>query len=166
MGTYMGAKAAMRQRLEDNWTTTRIIGPNETPADPWPPTTTDPAFPDFPKKAPFVFFEVVSLPGQNLRGVGTPGDHLSVTRGFIYAHVFVPVGSGDELAGQYAEEIGEIFRTSVFYNSGDGCYVRTWVPRVDEGGDGGGDADEIADVSSGNWFRQTMSVPFEYWHQG
>lgn len=166
MGSYMGAKAAIRQRLEDNWTITRIIGPNEVPDDPWPPTIADPNFPDLPNLAPFVYFEIATLPGQNLRGVGTPGDHLSVTRGFIYAHVMVPNGTGTELAGQYAEQIGEIFRTAVFYNTGDGCYVRTWVPRVDEGGSAGVDDDEIADVTAKNWFRQTMSCPFEYWHQG
>lgn len=166
MGTYMGAKAAIRQRLDDNWTTTRIIGHNETPADPWPPTTADPDFPDVPNLAPFVFFEVATLPGQSNRGVGTPGDHVAVTRGFIYAHVFVPKGDGTTLAGQYAEQIGEIFRNAVFYNNGDGCYVRTWVPRVDEGGNAGVGDDEIADITAANWFRQSMSVPFEYWHQG
>lgn len=166
MGTYMGAKAAIRQHLEDNWTLTRVVGQNEKPADPWPPTEVDLDFPDFPTLAPFVYLEITSLPGQSLRGIGVPGDNVSVTRGFIYAHVFAPAGGGDTLAGQYAEQIGELFRTTVLYNTGDGCYVRTWVPRVDEGGSAGVGADEIADVTAGNWFRQTMSVPFEYWHVG
>ena len=165
MGSYTQAKDTVRSFLEANWTTTRIAFQNETPADPWPPTEVDPNFPDFPSVAPFAYFEMASLPGQNIRGAGTPGAQLSQTDGFIYVHVFVPSNTGDTLATTYAEAIGELFRNKVPYNPGDGCYLRTWVPRVDEGGDAG-DNSEIADVNAGNWFRVTMSVPFQYFHRG
>lgn len=163
MGSYAEAKAAARAVLEDNWLTTRKVYQNEVPADPWPPQETVPGS-SFPQMQPWVYFEMTTMPGQQIRGVGLPGDHLSQTNGFIYVHVFVPAGTGDAVAGQYAEQIGELFRARKLYEA-DGCYLRTWVPRVDEGGDAGA-ASEIAGVNTGNWFRQTMSVPFQYFHQG
>lgn len=162
MSDYPGAKAAIRQRLVDGWSTTRITFQNETPADPWPPTTGDPTFPDL---APWVHLEIASLPGGGMRGAGVPGSQVWATYGYIYTHVFVPAGTGDAVATQYATTIGELFRAKVFYDSGDGCYVRTWMPRVDEGGDASDQAD-LAWTNTGSWFRVTMSVPFEYWHRG
>lgn len=163
MGSYSAAKAAVRAHLEAHWATTRIAYQNETPADPWPPKAVVPGS-SFPKLQPWVYFEMSTMPGQTIRGVGVPGDQLSQTNGFIYAHVFVPDGTGEETATQYAEAIGELFRSKKLYEA-DGCYLRTWVPRVDEGGKGSDD-DEIAGVNAGNWFRVTMSVPFQYFHQG
>ena len=157
------AKAAAKAVLSTNWATTRIAYQNETPDDPWPPQSTPPGS-SFPQMEPFVFFEMVTMPGQQIRGVGLPGDHLSQTQGMIYVHVLVPTGSGEETATQYAEAIGEFYRTNVLYED-DGCYLRTWVPRVDEGGDAGA-ASEIAGVNTGSWFRCSMSVPFVYYHQG
>lgn len=163
MGSYAAAKAAAKAVLSTNWTTTPIAYQNETPDEPWPPQSTPPGS-SFPQMQPFVFFEMVTMPGQQIRGVGVPGDHLSQTNGFIYAHVFTPAGTGEEAATQYAETIGELYRAKVLYDDG-GCYLRTWVPRVDEGGDAGA-ASEIAGVNTGSWFRCSMSVGFQYFHQG
>lgn len=162
MGSYGAAKAAVKAALVAGWTTTRIAYQNEVPADPWPPVVTGGG--TFPTMAPFVYFEMATMPGQSIRGVGVPGDHLSETSGFIYVHVFVPDGTGETLATQYAETIGNLFRSKKLYEA-DGCYLRTWVPRVDEGGDAAAQS-EIAGVNAGNWFRVTMAVPFQYFHQG
>lgn len=160
MGSLAGAKAAIRQRLETNWATTRITVSNEVPAEPWPPTEPDPAAPEFPRLVPWVHLEIVTLRNE-MRGAGMPGKQVWQADGFIYVHVFVPAGSGDHLANQYADEIGEIFRGALFYNeANDGCYVRCWAPRSDEGGSATTDAD------LGNWHRVTMSCPFQYWHRG
>lgn len=150
MADFAGAKAAIRARLVDNWTATRITFQNEAPAAPWPPVDAD----GFPMA--FVNLEIASLP-SSMAGAGVPGSQVWRNPGFIYVHVFVPSGSGDAVATQYATDIGEIFRGEVFYQDAPGCYVRTWAPRVDGGGSGDDD---------GNWFRVTMSVPFEYWHRG
>lgn len=163
MGSYTAAKAAAKAVLTGGWSTTRIAYQNEVPADPWPPQATPPGS-SFPKPQPWVYFEMVTMPGQTIRGVGLPGDHLSQTNGFIYVHVLVPAGSGEATATEYAEQIGELYRSKKLYEA-DGCYLRTWVPRVDEGGNAGADS-EIAGVNTGNWFRVTMSVPFQYFHQG
>jgi hypothetical protein len=163
MGSYGAAKAAVRAALVAGWTTTRIAYQNEVPADPWPPVAVVPGS-SFPAMQPWVYLEMVTMPGQAIRGVGVPGDHLSQTNGMIFVHVFVPDGTGEGIATQYAEAIGELFRAKKPYEA-DGCYLRTWVPRVDEGGDAGAQS-EIAGVNTGNWFRASMSVPFQYFHQG
>jgi len=163
MGSYGAAKAAVKAALEAGWTTTRIVYQNEVPADPWPPTAVMPGS-SFPAMQPWVYFEMTTMPGQTIRGVGVPGDHLSQTNGMIFVHVFVPDGTGEATATQYAEQIGELFRAKKPYEA-DGCYLRTWIPRVDEGGDAGAQS-EIAGINAGNWFRVSMSVPFQYFHQG
>lgn len=165
MADYAGAKAAIRQRLIDNWTATRITFQNEVPQDPWPPSTPDPDAPDFPVLAPWVHLEIFTLPGGGIQGVGVPGAHVTRTDGYIYVHVFVPAATGDGTASQLAWQIGEIFRSKVFYQAAPGCYVRTWIPRVDEGG-AASTVSDIEHANTGNWFRVTMSVPFEYWHRG
>lgn len=163
MGSYDGAKDAVKAALETGWTATRKAYQNETPADPWPPSAVVPGS-SFPQLQPWVYLEMATMPGQTIRGVGVPGDQLSQTNGMIFVHVLVPAGTGDKLAGQYAEAIGELFRSKKLYEA-DGCYLRTWVPRVDDGGDAGAQS-EIAGVNTGNWFRVSMSVPFQYFHQG
>lgn len=148
---------SIRERLTANWSTTPITFQNEEPPDPWPPTVADPDAPSFPKPAPWVHMEVLGS-GSEMRGAGKPGSQVWIYDGLIAIHVFVPIGSGDALARQHAVALGEIFRAKVFYqNVTPGCYVRTWAPRVGEG--------EKAD-HDGNWYRVTMSCPFEYWHRG
>lgn len=156
MSDYAGAKAAIKARLVANWTTTRITYENDVPDSPWPPTVSDANTPDFPTLAPWVHLDIRSI-AAGLKGAGKPGSHISVTDGFIYVHVFVPADTGIAVADQYAVNIGEIFRTKVFYNAGDGCYVRTWTPRV-------GDAERGND--DGTYYRVTASIPFEYYHRG
>ncbi|NGP18920.1 hypothetical protein [Devosia aurantiaca] len=151
MADFAGAKAAIRQRLVDLWTATPIAFQNEKPEGEWPPVDAD----GFASDA-WVLLEVEATRSA-MRGAGSPGQQIWVDEGFIYVHVFVPTGSGDQMASQHATAIGELFRGAVFYRETPGCYVRTWAPRID----GGGSGDD-----NGNWFRITMSVPFEYWHLG
>lgn len=156
MADYAGAVAAIKQRMIDNWTTTPIVFRNP------PPDSYDPSS---NAQQAWVYFEVVGN-GSELRGAGKPGDHIWIYRGFVFAHVFVPARSGDELARQYAVAIGEIFRAQGFYNDGSGAIVRTWAPRTDDGGSAlhGPQSGIIND--DGNWFRVTCSIPFEYLHRG
>lgn len=146
MADYAGAVAAIKQRMIDNWTTTPIVFQNKS----------DEYDPGSDSQAPWVYFEVVGN-GSDLRGAGSPGDHIWLYRGLIAAHVFVPVNSGIEIAQQYAVEIGEIFRAKGFYNDGQGRIVRTWSPRTDGG---------ESDADDGNWFVVTCRIPFEYLHRG
>jgi hypothetical protein len=149
--SYDGAVAAIRARLVANWATTRITYQNETPAAPWPPVDGNGVL------QAWVNLEIAGT-GSEIYGQGSPGNNTWHYEGQIYIHVFVPVGSGDALAQQYARETGEIFRGKKFYDDvTPGCYVRTWSPHTDGGGDGDDD---------GNWYRVTATIDFEYWHRG
>jgi hypothetical protein len=146
MVDYAGAVAAIKQRMIDNWTTTPIVFQNA--GNEYDPSSAS--------QTPWVYFEVLGS-SSGLRGVGTPGSHEWLYRGFIMAHVFVPVNSGTEIAQQYAVTIGEIFRAKEFYNSTPPACVRTWSPQTDGGG---------SDADDGNWWRVTMSCPFEFYYRG
>jgi hypothetical protein len=151
MADYAGAKKAIEDRLAANWTTTRIAFVNKTPADPWPPKDDD------GQLQPYVLCEVINTASRPA-ATGTPGNQTWLYLGLIHAHVFVPVNSGDELAGQHAVAIGELFRGKQFFDDvTPGCFVRTWAPMVGGGGDGSDD---------GLWFEVTATIPFEYWHRG
>ena len=86
-------------------------------------------------------------------GTGTPNTYAYL--GVIFYHVFVPVGYGTAEALRLAVAVGELFRARVIYDNGDGCFVRTVAPGVM----GGGTPDDM-----GNWFRQSMTVDYTYYH--
>jgi len=146
VASYAGAVAAIQQRLRDNWTATPIAFQNGAE-----PGTTDVNG----NPVPWVYCEVLNT-GSEIRGIGTPGDHVWLYFGLIHLHVFVPVGSGDALAQTYAVQLGEIFRAAGFYSDGTGNIVRTISPQTD-GGDTASD--------DGLWWRVTCTVPFEFYYR-
>lgn len=150
MASYAEAEAAIRTRLEANWTATRVAYPNEEPDPPWPPI--DPAT---GSSAPWAALEVIGT-GSHGYAAGKPGNQLWLYTGLIHVHVFVPIGTGATLAKQYAGAIGEIFRNTKFYEPGNGSWARGLAPSTD--GDG--------DKADGNTWRVTMTCPFEYFHRG
>ena len=152
MPDYAGAVAAIRDRLAANWTTTPIAYQNLPFAAPTDPNSGNPS--------PWVFLEVIGN-GSDLRTVGQPGNHDWTYRGHILCHVYVPVNDGIETAHAHAVALGEIFRAKQFYDASPPSCVRTGYggegPRTDGGG---------TDADDGNWFRVTMTCPFEYYHRG
>lgn len=150
MADYAGAEAAIRARIEANWTTTRIAFLNEDPAEPWPPVD-DAGLPE-----PWIFLEVECFDAPIVGG-GRPGNHVFRYEGLIAVHVFTPVGTGTHLGKQYAVTIGEIFRRDTFYNETSGHAVRTEDP-FPAGGN--------SKSEDGLWFVCTMTCPFVYWHRG
>lgn len=147
MADIAGAKLAIKARLEANWTTTPIAyqnGADVTKQD----ANGNPT--------PWVYCEVIGT-GSELRGIGAPGNHVYTYFGLINLHVFVPIGSGDDLAEQYAVTLGEIFRGAGFYSDGTGNFLRTWSPHTD-GGDSGSD--------DGLWWRVTTVVQYEFFYHG
>jgi len=153
MSSFAGAVALIQQRLRDNWTLTDIAFQNEGE-----PRTAD----DYGVPIPWVYCEVINT-DSSVRGGGSDPTILSwLYMGLIHMHVFVPVGSGDAVAQDYAFQLGEIFRNGRFYEPDESpasplCQIRTWAPRVD-GGDTASD--------DGKWWQVTCTVPYEYFYQG
>ncbi len=147
MADYAGAVAAMRSRFATAWSETQIAYQNEDPPSaPWPPVDGD------GKSTPWVYFEVVTSQ-TSLRGAGLPGDNVWLTTGFIFIHVFTPLGYGLPESLRLAGLAAEIFRAATFYRDGAGSKVMCMAPNIDGG---------ASDADNGNWFRVTCSVPFEF----
>lgn len=126
------AVTAIKQLLAASWTTTPIALFNDS-------------F-DAPEGAPWVLLTVKNDRTENYT-MGVPGNRLYRYDGRIILDVFVPINSGNDLAFQYANALGEIFRNQFFSN------VRTWAP--DPEGDGSND-------ESGNWYRTGVTIPYQY----
>lgn len=137
MADYAGAVAAMRARFAAAWTETAIAYQNEDFGD---------------QSSPWVYFEAIST-ASDLRGAGLPGDHVWLTRGYIYVHVFTPEGYGYPESLRLADNAGEIFRAATFYQDGAGAKVVCGAPQIDGG---------ASDADNGNWFRVTCAIPFEF----
>jgi hypothetical protein len=158
MPDYAGAVAAAEAKFVAEWVTgdppaarTRIAFPNKNPSQPWPPRNNSNAL------LPWVRLSIEGA-GAGWYAGGTPGNQLYLYEGLIYIHVFVPIGNGTAEAFQLAVLAGEIFRNQIFYNDNpQGCFVRSWAPRIDGGGVG---SDDKA------WFRVTAAIPFGYMHRG
>lgn len=152
MADLAGAIAAIKSRFSTNWTTTPIALQNEKPPQqPWPPVD------GAGLKRAWVYLEVV--PTQSaLRAAGMPGSQFWLTEGHILVHIFVPPLDGTATAHGYAVTIGEIFRAKAFYrDEAAGAEVRTWAP-VHDGGS--------QDAENGNYFRVTVTIPFEFYYRG
>lgn len=135
---WADAVSAIKARFTANWSETPICYQNGEAADGGlfaPP-------PD--GLSAWVYLEVLGAGGQ-LAGFGG-GNHLLRHRGVIFVHVFVPVNSGTATAFTYADAVAAVFQATSF--SGVRCSAASM--------DGGGSGDD-----KGNWFRVSVSVPFE-----
>lgn len=152
MADYAGAVSAIRDRLVANWTTTPIAFQNEP--------FTAPSDANSGSPSPWIFLEVIGNTSE-LGAVGQPGNLEWRYLGHILCHVFVPINDGVATAHTYAVALGEIFRAEQFYDASAGHCVRTGYggegPRTDGG---------ATDADDGNWFRVTMTCPFEYYFRG
>lgn len=161
MADYAGAIAAIRARFVDQWNIggvprTLITFPNEPPVDVGGnPVKMPPKGPDG-APVPWVYFETIGN-GSELRGAGSPGDHIWLYRGGIFIHVFVGEGRGTEEVQALAVAAGEIFRAQTLYADGQGCKVVCMAPQTQGG---------ASDADKGNVFGVTCYVPFEYFHRG
>jgi hypothetical protein len=153
---FAGALQAINDKFVAEWVDgseprTRVVFVNKDPDDPWPPKD------QAGHLLPYVLAAPQGATGDMV-GVGMPGNHVYRYDGLIHLHVYVPVGAGTADAFAMAVAAGDIFRARKFYDDvTDGCYVRSWTPRVDGGGPGDDD---------GICYRVTATIPFEYWHRG
>lgn len=138
--------AAVRQKLAAEWTDTPIRYPNGGWFLPSDPTNPDPAYdPAADPSQPWAHVEVLGA-GSGSTVIGSVGKRAAYDDGVIFAHIFVPVGTGDDEARRLARALGEIFRVTRF-----GGLV-TGAPDPLGNGEQGDD--------DGLWWRRSVSIPF------
>lgn len=135
------ALEAARERFSDNWTTTAILYQNEDIQRPKDGEG---------RPLPFVYLEIIGGNDEQM-SIGSPGENTFRRTGLIFAHVFVPVGSGDLRSAGWCHQIGNIFRGQTIDFIGGGGSLSCW------GADIGGAA---RDAENGLYWRRSVSVPF------
>lgn len=151
MADIAGAISAMKSRVTDNWTTTRIVFANETPEQPWPPVDAN------GNPAAFIVVEI-SPNSADIIGVGqnAAGASYNVDFGLGYCHILAPVGSGTDTAYAYAATLMALFRSAEFYQSA-GFAVRTWRPHIQSVGSA-----EMEGLAEGLYWRCSVVFEFEF----
>lgn len=147
MASHEEALAAIRSRL-------MALRPVDLPVG-WPnevkPATTDSSG----NPIPWAYAEV-AWTSSTIVGVGVPGDQVWVDDGLIIATVYMPDGEGDSIPTRIAKEIGSGFRVKQFYDAEPGVCIRSWAPRLGDGGRGS---------DNGMWFAVSVTIPFEFWYR-
>lgn len=139
--SFATAVATIQARMQANWTSTPLCFQNGI--------TPDGAHFDPPADGvtAWVYFEVLPGSGSIAGFGGGEGNHTLRRGGVVFAHVYVPVGTGLATALAHTDAIAAIFEAKGF--SGIRCYEAT------PGGTGSGD-------DEGNWFRASISIRFEF----
>jgi len=96
--------------------------------------------------APWVMIEVIWGGGGEFLSVGSPGSNLARRPGHIWAHGFIPQGTGTVRAHQIASEAASMFEGADF----GGLVCQAMQP----GGPAGSE--------NGNYFGQSVSIPFNF----
>lgn len=99
---------------------------------------------DQPTEAPWIYAEVLPSDTESTK-FGSGGLRIVVDSGLIGLHIFVPNGTGVDVAFRLARTAGEIFRLQTL-----SAGVETGAPMI--GGSGQADDD-------GKWFRVSVSIP-------
>jgi hypothetical protein len=147
MADWEGAVAAIEALFAAAWGATTPVGYENQP----PPAVVDGSG----NQIPWVYIEVTGTTATII-GTGTPGNQTVLDDGLITIHAYAATGAGRATARANARQAGEIFRVKKFYDTDPGAYVRTWTPRMLGGGPGSDD---------GIWWRQSVVIPFEFWHR-
>lgn len=135
------AKAAIRSFIEQGFTATPLIWPNERIDTAEPP-------------ARFVAVEVQGVTNE-IRGVGDDGHRLFIHPGIIIAHVFTEFGEGEAAADAIADELSSLLSWQQVDAPAAPQIVRTHSPTVHDG--------EL-NSENGNYWRVTVSVPFDFYY--
>lgn len=125
------ARAAIRTRIEQNWTATPVAFWGED-YDP-------------PKNRPWVLVERDAVPASESSIYGSVGKRVAQDPGLIIAHCFVPKRTGDDRAYEIAQAFGELFRVQKIGPA------QTGTPSLSPSEQGDED---------GSWLRVTVTIPF------
>ncbi len=137
------ARAAIRAYIEAGFTTAPLVWPNERHDLPDVPTA-------------FVAVEVEGV-SNSIRGVGDPSNRLFIHPGIILAHCFVVFGTGSAAADGIAGALALLLTRKEFAAPTLPQIVRTEDPTTYEG--------ELAS-DDGNYWRVTVSIPFDFYYWG
>lgn len=135
------AKAAIRSLIELGFTTTPLLWPNERIDSAEPPVR-------------FVAIEVQGVTNE-IRGVGDDGNRLFIHPGIVLAHIFTEFGEGETTADSIADEIANLLSWKQFDAPASPQMVRTHSPTMHDG--------EL-NSENGNYWRVTVSVPFDFYY--
>ena len=148
MTDFAGAVGAIKQRLRDHWTATPILFENEEP-------------PAEIMAGGAAWIECAVLADlAEQRSIGSPGSNVLVDEGAIEITVFVPAGTGTEIAHQHAVGIADIFRNQNFYRDGEGRQVMTTMPLIGRG------SRAESENPSGTWWAVAVTTPFSFYRLG
>jgi uncharacterized protein DUF4128 len=137
------AKTAIRAYIEAGFTAAPLLWPNERHSDTATPQS-------------FVAVEVKGAT-NNIRGIGLPGSRLFIHGGVIMAHVFVPFGVGQATGDDLADAIALLLTRKDIPAPSGVQVVRTEDPSTYDG--------ELSD-EDGNYWRISVSVPFDFYYSG
>ena len=137
--------AAVRAKLEAAWTECVVTYPNGGAFRPDDPANRDSYDPTSAPEQPWAYLEVLGA-GSDGTAIGSEGKRAARDDGLIFAHLFVPAGTGDDEARRLARALGDIFRVTRF-----GGLV-TGAPNPLGDGEQGDD--------DGLFWRRSVSIPF------
>jgi hypothetical protein len=141
--SFEAARAAIQSCIEAGFTATPLFFANDTLVPPDPP-------------GPWTWVQV--LGGENkMRGVGKPGERLFVHGGVVLAHVLVPVGTGDTLAGELCGALALLLQRIELATTLPDSVVRTKDPRESGG---------RVDPDFAGYYRLTTVVNFDLYYTG
>ncbi len=143
MSSLAPARAAIRAFIETGFTALPMVWPNERAPMNSTPTA-------------FVAVEVMGA-GNTIKGIGQPGNRLFIHVGVIMAHIFVPFGTGSAAADSHAEALAGLLTRKDIPAPTAPSMVRTEDASSYDGELGSED---------GNYWRVTVSVPFDFYHFG
>lgn len=129
------ARAAIRAWLAANWSAVPVVHENESFLDAEPPAAW------IMVEMSGRFYEQASI------GSGSPAAERWVESGALYAHVMVPVGTGDATAATHAEALADLLR-----GAEPGSSIRFRGMSIGDG--------TVAD-EAGKWFRLTLRAEWE-----
>lgn len=143
--TFQPAKTAIRKLITENFTAipaSRHSYPNDD---------------QFKLPSPPAHWLRVEVQGTENRvhSVGSPGNRLFLHDGIAWLHVFAPFGTGEDEAGAFADQLGTLLQRRDIPAPTVPQIVRTEDPSVNPG---------ERDSENGNWYRISVSVPFQFFY--
>jgi len=142
---FLEAKARIRAFIKANWTATPVAWQNDDTGEgegPFERPRDADGNPD-----PFIYCEISNATARG-SAFGSVGKRVKSNTGFVAAHCYVPIGSGDAAADLLAKQFGEMLEMQSI-----GAPPAPRMDAAQEGGGGSGDDD-------GLYYRVSVTIPW------